>query len=523
MNGSLNRRCLARAALITLPPRLSLKQAGSKETLVNDIVKEVVFDIRFEAGSRDSAETQNLKRISADNIISNLNPLAPNSSDVNQAGAQDQPPAVVSENDQNRQTLKNLETQGLLKKDQQGQYQLTKKALELLLSELERKLQEGRMSRDEYNQQKSALMKAMQNISRPSFQMSSRELANTVMEMMDAQDKLWEKEINFSTLHVYYHVKENSGGSTLIPQKSDYQALKRLIDDLDKRKVLMASQQSSGFTLTGLALNLLLRYLVDQNNIGENLQSLSGMGKALASERKNEIRRYTSGDAFRDISVRHTLNEIARQKKSLSQVRNCDFRVFLKQPRKPQSDLIICLDTSGSMGFHQKMTYARLAAAGLVQAALEDGNRVGLVAFNDYGQITLPLTAKDKDSLLNCIASATPRGNTNIGDGIKSSLNLLFQSPSSNQKYILLITDGQPTAISESAFLRLKELGKKDLTEESTLLEIRRAVARGVKVSVIHIAAEADDSGNFVKEIARTGKGKIRRVSSSNDLKAVMR
>jgi Mg-chelatase subunit ChlD len=275
--------------------------------------------------------------------------------------------------------------------------------------------------------------------------------------------------------------------------------------------------------LSGLALNLLLKYLVDKDDAGKNLQEIAGMGKAHATERKSEVRRYSNGDAFRDISVRHTLNEIARQKKPLSEVRNCDFRVLLKQQRKPRSDFIICLDTSGSMGFHQKMTYARLAAAGLVQAALDDGNRVGLVAFNDYGEIALPLTSTDKDRLLNCIASATPRGNTNIGDGIKSSLNLLTHSRSSNRKYIMLITDGQPTAISESDFAQLKEVKKRDLTEESALFETRRAAAKGIKVSVIHIAAEADNSGTFIKNIARVGKGKIRRVSSSGDLKAVMR
>lgn len=523
MSGVLNRSCIARAALITLPPRIVLKQPDHKDAVIADIVKEVLFDIRFSNDGQATAASLSLKKISAGDILSNLNALAQTPSEMPPAGTPDRQPAVVAENQENRQTLQNLESMGLLKKDQQGQYQLTKKALDLLLEELEQKLQSGQITRDEYNRQKSGLMKAMQNISRPNYQMSSRELATTVLEMMDAQDKLWEKEINFSTLHVYYHVKENNGGSALIPQKRDYQALKRLMDDLDKRKILTPSEQSSGFVLSGMALNLLLKYLVDKDAVGKNLQEIAGIGKARSNERKSDVRRYSHGDAFRDISVRHTLNEIARQKKPLSEVRNCDFRVLLKQQRKPQSDFIICLDTSGSMGFHQKMTYARLAAAGLVQAVLDDGGRVGLVAFNDYGEATFPLTSTDKDALLNRIASATPRGNTNIGDGLKSSLKLLIQSRSNNPKYILLITDGQPTAISESDFAQLKEVKKRDLTEESALLETRRAAARGIKVSVIHIAAEADNSGTFIKDIARVGKGKIRRVSSSDDLKAVMR
>jgi Mg-chelatase subunit ChlD len=343
------------------------------------------------------------------------------------------------------------------------------------------------------------------------------------MEMMDAQDKLWEKDINFNTMHVYYHIKENSEGASLIPQKREYQALKRLIDDLDRRKILAASEKSSGFVLTGIALNMLLKYLMDRDLPGKVLQGVIDQGRILTGERKNEVRRYSAGDAFRDISFRQTLKEIVRQKRNLNEVRKSDFRVFMKHARKPKTDIIICIDTSGSMGFHQKLTYARLAAAGIAQAALEEGNRVGLVAFNDYGQASVPLTADDKEGLLNCIASATPRGNTNIGDGIKASVDLLFQSFNSNQKYIMLITDGQPTAISESDFARLKGNQNRDLTEESALLETRRAVARGVMVSVVYISAESEASSEFIKEIARVGKGKIRRISNSDDLKVVMR
>ena len=266
-----------------------------------------------------------------------------------------------------------------------------------MLNDLEQKLKSGEITPDEYNRQKSTLMKAMRQVTKPQYRISSRELASTVMEMMDAQDKLWEKDINFNTMHVYYHIKENSEGAALIPQKREYQSLKRLIDDLDRRKILMAAEKSSGFVLTGLALNMLLKYLMDKETPGKLLQGIVGQGRTLTSERKNEVRRYSAGDAFRDISFRQTLKEIVRQKRSLSEVRNSDFRVFLKQPRKPKADIIICMDTSGSMGFHQKLTYARLAAAGIAQAALEEGNRVGLVAFNDYGQATVPLTADDKE------------------------------------------------------------------------------------------------------------------------------
>jgi Mg-chelatase subunit ChlD len=466
-----------------------------------------------------------LKKLSAADILANLNPLEKAQLEPGKSGesSQDKLPSVVSENDSNREALKRLEDMKFLKKDQEGKYSLTRKALEYLMDELKQKLQSGEISQDEYNQQKSRLMEQNRNISKPQYRMPTKELANTIMEMMDAQDKLWDREVNFSTMHVYYHIKENSEGVNISTPKRDYNALKRLIDDLEKQKILLASEQSSGFILSGLALNVLLKYLMDHSDASQGIQGLTGTGNAWTNERLHEIRRFSSGDPFRDISVRHTLKEIARQKKGLCDVRNSDFRVFLKQPRKPQYDIIICLDTSGSMGFHQKLTYSRLVAAGLVQAALRDGNRVGIVAFSDHGQVTVPLTDKDKDSLLDCIAAVTPRGNTNIGDGIKSSRELLFQTYNSNQKYIMLITDGQPTAISEKAFAHLKEMKEKDLTEESALLETRQAAARGIRVSVIHIAGQDEASGTFIKNIAQVGKGKIRRISNSDDIKTVLR
>jgi len=261
----------------------------------------------------------------------------------------------------------------------------------------------------------------------------------------------------------------------------------------------------------------------DRGPRGRGLQGAIDSGSTLASERKYEIRRYNTGDIFRDISVRHTLREITRQKRDLSSVNRNDFRVFMKQRRKLQSDIVLCLDISGSMGFRNKLVYARLAASGLAKAALENGDRVGIAAFNNVGQTVIPLTDKDEDAILNYIARLSARANTNIGDGIKCSSELLFHNQSRNQKYIVLITDGQPTAISEGVFDQLKGLKGSDLTEESAILETKKASARGIKVSVIHITGEHERNNNFVKNIARIGKGKVLHMSSPEDLKTIMR
>lgn len=522
IGGVLTRESIAKAAIITLPPRISLRQQGNEVAIVSDIVKEVLYDIRFSSRDEETALSRALDWLSAGDVLGDLGKLGQISPAQNQELTQGKLPAIVADTDKNREMLKVLEAMNLLTQKQQGQYPFTKKGLEYLISELEQKLRAGEITPDDYSRQKARLTEMLRNISEPRFKMSRRELATTIAEIMDAQDKQWNSEVSFDRMHVYYHIKENSEGAELSPQKRDYHALKRFIDDLEKQGILMAAGETSGFILTGTALKMLFEYLINKGPADRGLQGAVDFGRALTDERNHEIRRYSSGDVFRDISIRHTLKEIVKQKKSMSDVRSSDFRVFLKQPRK-QSDIVLCLDTSGSMGFQHKLMYARLAAAGLVHAAIENKDRVGMVAFNDHGHVTVPIMEKNTDSLIDRIAGLSARGNTNIGDGIKCSSELLFHDHSHNQKYIILITDGQPTAISERTFTRLKVLKERDLTEESAILETRQATARGVSVSAIHIAGKGEASSGFIRSIAQIGKGKIRRISSPDDLKTILR
>jgi Mg-chelatase subunit ChlD len=407
-----------------------------------------------------------------------------------------------------------------LKKDDQDQYVLTRRAIENFLNELEQKFRNGEISAEEYNRQKSRLSSILDRVKKPQFKMTTRELADTVMEMMDARDNIWNDDVSLELMNVYYRVKENREGAELTPPKRNYYALKRLIDDMEKREILKATEKS-GFMLTSKAVTVLLQYLIHKDAGGGDFKDTRGSGKVLSCER-NQIRRYSSGDIYRDISVRHTLKGLAQHRKPLSEIRESDLRVYLKESRKPQSDIIVCLDTSGSMGFHHKMLYGRLVSASLVQSALEEGDNIGLVAFNNYGQVTASLTGNDRDSLLDLIASLRVRGNTNIGDGLACSTRLLFENHNNNLKNIVLITDGQPTAISERDFSHLKSIKEKDLTEESALLEAKRAAAKGVRISVVHIADKGEASGRFIRDIARIGQGRIRYISGPDDLKAIL-
>ena len=199
-----------------------------------------------------------------------------------------------------------------------------------MIRELDEQLRAGAISSDEYEQRKNALMTHFKDTVKSQLSRSNRELASTIIEMMDAQDKIWDKEVSFSRMYVYYHVKGTSERAELSPFKQDYHALQWIIEDLEKQKILRPDDENSGFLLTGFALDILLSHLIDQDASRDIRESIQGLGESSTIFASHDVRRFSSGDTFRDLSVRHTLKEIARKKKSLSDVRYNDLRVFRK-------------------------------------------------------------------------------------------------------------------------------------------------------------------------------------------------
>ena len=518
IEGGLSARVVQKAALIALPPRIALAKTGSAREVIEDITKEEIFKISFRKQARNAALAE--MRSLGSEMMKNLRALENHLSEAPNEPQEKGAPAVVDSQPDN-ELLRSLEKKNLLRRDETGQYSLTRQALQFLMDELEERFKSREIGEAEYQKQKARLGSQMRRLSEPQFTLSSSEIASTVMEMIDAQDRQWNSEINFNSLHVYYHIKDSVEGAFLSPQKRDYFALKRLIDDMERRRILAPAQDSGGFVLTGLALEILLKHLVRTGRHSHGSR-LTGQSQILSSERKREVRRYSSCDPFRAISFRHTLREVARQRKSLSQLKRQDLRVFLKLKQKPKIDILLCLDISGSMGFQQKLIYARLAAAGVIEAALKEGHRVGIVAFNDHGQVSVPLGDSNRLALLNCLASLAAKGNTNIGDGIRASREMLAKAGGANHQYIVLISDGQPSAISQNAYDQLKQGPDKDLTQESAFFEAREAVARGAHLSVIHVAARHEPSDAFIKELARIGKGEVARLTRPQDLTSIL-
>ena len=111
------------------------------------------------------------------------------------------------------------------------------------------------------------------------------------------------------------------------------------------------------------------------------------------------------------------------------------------------SDIVLAIDSSGSMGFgeNSKMTYAKNAALLFVRELLKgDGRtRIALVDYNRTATVRSGLTT-DLGALEGAINSLSALGGTNIQDGIAKAQELLSTS-TANNKYIVLLSDGEPT------------------------------------------------------------------------------
>lgn len=414
-----------------------------------------------------------------------------------------------------------LEAKGFLKKTGQNQYYFTQKAKGNIANSLRRRLKDGKISEEEFKLEKSHLDEMLANTPETQLELSKKETAETIMEFMDVLDKQiekeWGKDINSLRMHSYYKMKASSNEAKMSPEKLDYYHLKMLIDCMERRGFLGVPTEGGGCTLTGAALGFLLTYLKPRDLRLKHLKTSLNTTREQLTERGHEIRRYSSGDVFRDISLRHTLKEVAKKQKELGDIRKYDLRVYLRNRRRVQTDIVLCIDTSGSMAEMGKMIYARLAVAMLAESTLANEDRIGVVAFDDLGQTTLPVEGQDSALVSEYIVALSALGATNIGDGIKCATELLFRETNHNRKHIILITDGQPTVISEKAFTLLSTKKTGDLTEESALLETRTALARGVTVSVIHITDGKKTGDEFVKSIAEAGKGKVTTITCSEE------
>jgi Mg-chelatase subunit ChlD len=519
LHGS-TRESLARAAFTTLPHRIMLKEGDSTQVLpiLQEILNEVLWGIYPEDDDEIHSFQEGFSQEDVLDALRNLSEAKPGQEPGDTEGRRDMIALVPDDSKKSGDSSSYLleESQPMDKSWQKAYSQ----AIQKMLETLEEKFQRGEISEKDFERESRRLKDILNAAKQLQSFSSPKDMAQTVMEMMDAQDKRWQKELKPQDMYVYYHIKNACENKEVSAPKQNWHGLKVVIDYMKQQGVVMPVPEQ-GFTLTSEALDLLLENLIPEFRT-QGAKLFTHSKNSQWRERLQETRRYSQGDVYRDISIRHTLRQIASQRKPLCEVTRRDLRVYLKRSRSKQSDIVLCLDSSGSMGFYQKMIYARLFAAGLARSALKQGDRVGLANFDDVGRSVQPLTDK-KSQIFRYIVGTSPGGNTNMSDGIKCAADLLLRQPTHNYKHIVLITDGEPTAISQQAYGQLKGGKDFDATEENSILETRRASLRGIRTSVVHITDAKNAGYELVQKLAQAGGGNIKRVTSVEDIEKAIK
>ena len=344
-------------------------------------------------------------------------------------------------------------------------------------------------------------------------------LGEMLAELMDFQHQGRSQSSSLEDLYVHYTLSEKKG-LDVSQQKIDYEKLKILIHDLEKKGMLKLGEGGKRFSLSSLSLGKLLEKLIKRQ------QSQALEKRAFRPEMeidKSDVRRFRSGDVFRHISVRHSLRRIMRKGKPLEDINRSDLRSFEKKPTQ-QLDIAICVDVSASMKDHAKLRYAKMAIAELARAALAKHDRVGIVAFSNLGQVVVPLTDK-MIPILEAAMTMKAEQYTNIGNGLICARRMLLKEKNSNPKYILLITDGQPNAAvledqdSASSSRRVVSYSREMSMERKEMIGTQHALneagktsRKDIKISVVFISEGEGQGEGIAREIARIGHGKFHKV-----------
>jgi Mg-chelatase subunit ChlD len=347
----------------------------------------------------------------------------------------------------------------------------------------------------------------------------AKALGEMLAELMDFQHQGRSQTSSLEDLYVHYTLSEKKG-LEVSKQKIDYEKLKILIHDLEKKGMVRLGEGGRRFTLSSLALGKLLEKLVKRQ------QSQSLERRAFKTEMeidKSDVRRFRTGDVFRHISVRHSLRRVMRKGKEIDEINRSDLRSFEKKPSQ-RLDVAICVDVSASMKDHAKLRYAKMAIAELARAALSKQDRVGIVSFSNLGQVVVPLTDAVQP-ILEAAMTMKAEQYTNIGNGLICARRMLLKEKNSNPKYIVLITDGQPNAalIEEQdggrdsrrmvSYSRELSMERKELLgTQHALTEAGKTSRKDIKISVVFISQGEGQGEQLAREIARIGHGRFHKV-----------
>ncbi len=171
---------------------------------------------------------------------------------------------------------------------------------------------------------------------------------------------------------------------------------------------------------------------------------------------------------------------------------------------KKQADVVILIDTSGSMNDGDKIGRAKEA----IVTFLEDQpsqNNVSLVRFDTRVETLVPMGSLEtnREEILAQVQNLRARGNTALYDALIQSVNDLLTDPDASRiKAVLLLSDGQDTA------------------SQASLNQVVRVISNArnsrTPVLVIPVAYGSDADINALSNIARASDTRVQSGDAEN-------
>ncbi len=246
--------------------------------------------------------------------------------------------------------------------------------------------------------------------------------------------------------------------------------------------------------------------------------------KGGGSIRLEDSKPYVYGDSLSNINLHETLkNAMSRQGGGKPIRLKSDDYVVYETEYQTKCATVILVDMSGSMSRYGKYATTKKVAMAL-QAMVRSQypqDSLQLVGFYTYANVmterqfldSAPKQVSLFDSRvhlrfdLDKPLGQVPQHFTNIDAGLRLARSLLSRH-GANNKQIIVITDGEPTAHIEGREVVLM-YPPSEKTARYTLNEVRRCASAGIRISSFALIEDYFYLGlvNFVEEMARVSQG----------------
>jgi Mg-chelatase subunit ChlD len=202
---------------------------------------------------------------------------------------------------------------------------------------------------------------------------------------------------------------------------------------------------------------------------------------------KLDIKPYSKGDRYKDVSVNKTVKTALRR--SHPKLIPEDIKVN-RRMAKGEIYIVYALDASGSMK-GDKISSCKKAGIALAYKAIEEKDKVGMIIFGKEVHKKI-MPTRNFNELLNEIATIRASNETDLAVTIRESVRMF---PTTDvTKHLVLITDAMPTA--------------GDSPTKETIKAAEIAKAHDITISLVGIKLEKDGI-KLAKNITQIGGGKL--------------